>query len=458
MPTIAAICLQTLRANLRLRVFHLLAGLVLLVAAGIPLTAAGDGTAVGEAQMILTYTLGLLAFLLSAATLWIGCTALSRDIEGYQIHLVQNSAATRTRIWLGKWLGVFLPHAALLLLGLAVMAGLLHWKMARRWTYSAAELERARNEVLTGRREYRPELPDFPALALAEYDRRRAAGELSPDHQPAAVKAELLRLIRARATELPPGALRPWQFQGVRAAPPGTRLQLRYRLYLGDRLRSSQRLTAGEWAVKIPDTEEARFLPWRALSGSFQEFAIPAEFVDRQGQLAIAYRNADPGGSAALFQEGDGPFLYAPATGFLPNLGRAALLLLLQLAFLAALGVTLSGLLSTPVAMFVAVSYLLLGLTVQQVVTAPAKNEFGAGEYSGVGDRLSQGVARAVELALVSVGDFNPTPDLIHGRLITGAKLGRVTGNLLLLRTLPLALLGIWLFNRRELGLVIRTS
>lgn len=459
MNSVFAICRQTLRASLRHRVFHLLLALVLVVGIAIPLTASGDGTAAGETRMILTYTLGLTALLLSAATLWIACTGLSREIEGYQIHLVQNSAATRTRIWIGKWLGVFLPHALLLFVAGAAIYGTLQWKM-KHWTYPEADRQRAREEVLSGRMEFMPQQPDFAALVEKEYQRRLAARELDPQHNPETVKSELLRMAKARSTEIPPGATRLWVYRDLKGLPPGRPLSIRYRPFLGgSTTRNLQRPTEGVWMIRTPG-EEDRFqvLPQRTLSGVFHELVIPPELVAPDGTLVLGYNNQDSGDSSVMFQLADGPAVLIPATGFAANFSRALFLILVQLAFLAALGVTVSGIFSSPVAMFVAVTYLVIGLTVQTALNAPVKDEFGRYQYKNVVEMAEHQVARVSSVLVASVEDFDAVPDLVRGRLIRGERVLRALALHVGLRILPLALVGVWLFNRRELGLVIRTA
>ena len=67
MSVIPAIAFQTLRASIRSRVFHVLFGMILLAVFVLPLTVAGDGTAVGLLQVSLTYSLGAVTLLISTA-------------------------------------------------------------------------------------------------------------------------------------------------------------------------------------------------------------------------------------------------------------------------------------------------------------------------------------------------------------------------------------------------------
>lgn len=457
MSALLAICAQTIRTSVRQRVFLLLLVLVILAVILLPLTVSGDGTANGEVQIILSYAFGMVTALLSAAALWIGCAAISREIEGYQMHLVLTAPAPRWLVWLGKWLGVFLLHAALFLVGALVILGMLHWRMAH-WRFSPEETARVREEVLTGRREVLPLAPDFRHLVNDEYQRRLAAGELDPAHNAAVVRGELLRQVKARTTEIPAGATRLWLFRSLGRLPPDTPLYLRYRHYVGSTSRSDQKSTDGVWMVRDPDTADESYsvLPQRAMGGAFHELVIPARFVTADGTLVLGYSNTDPAGNSVIFQTADGPSLLVPATGFAANYGRAVLLVLLQLAVLAALGCTVSALFSTPVALFVAVAYLVMGFSVQAAVNVPTQDELEGYTYRGPVDRAAHVVALVTQRVIVSLGEFDASGDLTRGRLITGTRLARALLLLVGLRTVPLAALGMYVFHRRELGLVIR--
>ena len=457
MRALLAICRQTIRTSVRQRVFHLLLLFVMLAVTVLPLTISGDGTAAGEVKILLTYTLGIITALISAATIWIACSAIAREVEGYQMHLVLTTSTPRWTVWLGKWLGVFLLNAFLFCTGAAVACGVLYWKM-NHWRYGPEEMAKLRHEVLVGRREFYPVQPDFRQAVDREYNRRQTDGSLNPNHNPKTVRDELLRQIRARATEVPKSGTRFWVFPDVKVPAADTALHLRYRCYVGGTSRSDQKFTEGVWAIRDWKDGEDSFavFPQRVMSGSFYEITIPATYIDPDGRLVIGYTNEDAGDSSIMFQLADGPTLLAPATGFLSNYARAVVLVLLQLAFLAALGCTVGAVFSSPVALFVAASYLVIGLLVQTATNVPVKDDFGTYQYKSILDRGAHYVALGVSKAVVSVDDFDASADLIRGRLITTVRIVFTAGTLILLRTLPMAVIGVWIFTRRELGLVIR--
>ena len=110
------------------------------------------------------------------------------------------------------------------------------------------------------------------------------------------------------------------------------------------------------------------------------------------------------------------------------NYTRAMFLALLQIAFLAALGCTVSAAFSTPVAAFVAVAYLVIGLSIQAAITAPLTNDDGSYKYKNVTEMVLHKFAQGMGHVIVSVDDLDATSDLIRGRLIENRRLFNTVG------------------------------
>lgn len=498
MRAFIGIVIQTLRATLRARVFHLLLLLVVLAVFALPWTVAGDGTAAGQMQITLTYSLGILTALISASTIWIAAASITREIEGYQMHLVLTTSTPRWRVWLGKWTGIFLMHAFLFSIGAAAIYGAVLWKVSdwrheldrlntlwtevknagkpgdsawekekrtarlddltNRMMTRATELGKLQGEILVGRREYKPLEVDVNRLAMEDYQRRLAGGKLDPGHNPTMVQGELLRQAKARVTECPSGATKFWQYPGVRGLTPDSKIFVRYRYYAGSTSRTEQKFTEGAWLVRDfkggPDA--CSVLPQRSMSGAFHEFVIPGSMVSPTGTVEIAYANQGSAEQSVIFQTADGPTLLVPDASFTDNFLRVVLLVFMQLGFLTALGCCVGSALTTPVALFVAASYLVIGMSVQQALATQYKNDFGDYQYRGVVSPGLHLVARGVSAVVVSINDFDASSDLSKGRLVTGERLLLTWRDLIGLRTLPLVLLGMFFLTRRELGMVVR--
>ena len=203
----------------------------------------------------------------------------------------------------------------------------------------------------------------------------------------------------------------------------------------------------------------------RIPGGTFQEIPIPAAQVvdpDLEHQVVVRFVNLPPEfwgqgqAASAVFQAKDRPVILCKVTGFLSNYLRSLILAIFQIAFLAALGCTVGAAFSTPVAAFAAISYLVIGLSVQAAVSAPLQNEDGSYQYKGIVDKTAHKFARLISVAVVSVDDLDATSDLIKGNLVEFRRIGWAFLNLVLIRTGIISGIGIWILTRRELGTVIK--
>src|SRR6188768_880644 len=127
-PRVWAVAGLTWRAAFRFRLFWVLAGLLLLSVVGLPLLLKNDGTARGFIQIMLTYTLSVVAALLAFSTLWLSCGTLAREIEECQLQLVLAKPIARWQVWVGKLLGITLLNTTLLALSGFSVYTLLQWR------------------------------------------------------------------------------------------------------------------------------------------------------------------------------------------------------------------------------------------------------------------------------------------------------------------------------------------
>lgn len=178
---------------------------------------------------------------------------------------------------------------------------------------------------------------------------------------------------------------------------------------------------------------------------------IPADNAEAQKAYQEAVKK-----NTAVMQVADGPVLLAQAASFFNNFLRTMIMALIQLIFLSALGCSVGAIFSTPVAVTVAVAYIVIGLVVPAAVSAPLQNEDGSYMYKNVFERGAHYMAQGVQMLVVTVDDLDCTSQLASGRLVEYSSIGAAFLKVLLIRTGLITLLGIWVLNRRELGLVVR--
>ena len=108
----------------------------------------------------------------------------------------------------------------------------------------------------------------------------------------------------------------------------------------------------------------------------------------------------------------------------------------------------MGGCMSMPMAIFVVASYLFFGTFAAFVVNMET--------ISGIGDKIGMYLAKAILAVVIPLQKFDSTDLLSSGELVEWSLVGQLFWKYLLCRALPIYLFGIWIYHKRELGLVIR--
>jgi hypothetical protein len=461
-----AIIKITFKSAIRSHIFQLLLFILALCVVFIPATISGDGTAHGFIQISLKYSLTAVAFVLSLSSIWLSCQLLSRDVENYELHMVVSKPVSRVTIWLAKWTGICIIHLTLLFIAAAVVYFSVIWQYNNR-DFKEFEKRRIDNEVLVGRRVFMPELPDIEAEAKRLLAKRKArAEELGLEFD---AKKEF-RECKVKATsafsEILPGRLRVWKYKGL-PVDEERPLYLSYRFYINKIDSSKQRLSHGLWGYGQPKFIEEKsengqpakkkfvgfdylreLQPRQFMSGVFNEITLPPGLISPDGEVQIIFMNTDIHQAPFFTQTADGPKLLLKVSTFGENYFRAVVVLSLQLIILAGLGCAAAAILSMPTAVFVVMSYLLFGSVATYMVDTTY--------FGGAGDVIAYWVGKILLLAVIPMQKFEVTNYVANGELIELTLMGKLFLEYFVLRALPFFVLGMWLYRRRELGLVIR--
>ncbi len=470
----------TCRSAIRSHIFQLLLGLLVICVVLLPLTIAGDGTAWGFIQISLKYSLSTIGFIISLSSIWLSCYIMSRDTESYQLHMVVTKPVSRVIIWLGKFTGVLLIHFILLAIASMAVYFIVIGQFYRQ-NFSEKDKKRVENEVMVGRRVYYPESVDWMAEAKAELKRRveiaRKNGtniDTSPSSTETMLKAIRAELI-GRSTEVLPGYSKGWVYQNL---PYGTKkpVYLRYRAYVNKVSTENQRMTRGLWFVTVPvedksdqnssddkkkpgKKKEKKYLyatvpltttgyPEQFMTGVFHEKKLGHQIISPFGKVQLAFANVDPERKSLHFQPSDGPKLLIKVTGFTENYLRAVLVTFMWVALLTGLGCAAASILSMPTAIFLVMSYLIFGSVATFMVSS--------GMGKDVATALGYYVSKILLWTVIPMQNFEVTYFVARGELIEWGFIGALFIKYFLLRGVPLFLLGIYFYWRRELGLVIR--
>ncbi len=440
---------------LRFKLFLVIAVLLILAVVGLPLVIKDDGTARGFTQIILTYTLSAITALLGLSTLWLSCGTLARDIEECQIQVIATKPIARWQIWIGKWLGIVTLNAALLAISGACVYGLLQWRATK---LPAAEQKILREQVLVARGSATEKSYDADIDAATEkvLQERLKSSPVTVADLPE-VKREIREQVKADFQLVPPGYTREWDIDlgfaknYLRDKP----LQLRVKFNAAQKNASGTFVVL--WQVGDPQTQHVwPSEPMSLAPDTFHEFQIPPNLFDDKGVLTIVVLN--PNNTALLFPLEDGMEVLYPAGSFVLNFVRGLGIIFCWMALLAAMGLMAASFLSFPVAAFFSLALLVVGLSSGTLADAVENGTVGVGnEESGAAghspaDAVLIPAFKGMLTVINLVENFSPIDSLSSGRNIPWSELGAAFGQIVLLLGGIIGLIGIFLFNRRELA------
>ncbi|MGD0252119.1 MAG: ABC transporter permease [Verrucomicrobiota bacterium] len=458
MQRLFAIAWLTWKAAFRFRLFLVIAVLLLVSVIGLPLLVKDDGTARGFTQILLTYTLTVITGLLGLSTLWLSCGTLARDLEECQIQVVATKPIARWQIWLGKWLGIMSLNAALLALSGACVYGMLYWRAAR---LPAAEQKVLREQVLVARGSAKPQSYEAAVDAETEQtlqERLKTNPELNHSVDMAEVRKQIREQVKARYQLVPPAYSRAWQIDlgfaknFLRDKP----LQLRVKFNAAQKSASGTFLAL--WQVGEPNVTQLWQTPepMSLAPDTFHEFQIPPNLFNHQGVLTVIFVN--PNDTSLLFPIDDGMEVLYPEGGFALNFARGLGIIFCWMAFLAALGLAAASFLSFPVAAFFSMAVLVVGLSSGTLAEAVESGTVvgGNGETGVMGHSIADVMLiplfKGFLVVINLVKSFSPIDSLSSGRSISWTELGTAFGQIVLLLGGIISVIGIVLFNRRELA------
>ena len=249
---------------------------------------------------------------------------------------------------------------------------------------------------------------------------------------------------------------------------------IRYKVFVGDSLDQKPRNTAIQFAFADKDKKiiSDRSQPLGIRSVRFYTQRIPTSLIKGHESLYLAVFNADHLGRRVtngkpkklknlIIQASDGPHILIGKTSFFSNYWRCILLISLLISFLVIVGTAIGLCFSTPVAILMSVSYIIIGLSVSSLLST--EGQYKVEKYVGqkeqtYGRGLLSDYFQVLSLAMVSTDTFSHVDSLSSGKEITWKLILKVFLYDFLLKGLTLILLGLYALRRRELGLVVRKA
>ena len=479
MTPFLAIVRLTCRSAVRSNVFRFLLFLLIVCVILVPNTLKGDGTARGYLQVMLEYSTAFVAVILSTSVIWLACKEFCTDMENGQLHMIAVKPISRIVVWLGKFTGVFLIHFILLAIAFAFIYAFLMLQYSRQ-KFTPEERVRMENEVFAGRRAFTPDLGDIDKRVNEELARRietaKKLGETLPDMDGAA-RRKYIHTVRmevlSRMGEVQPGKQQVWFYKGL-PKEYSKPVYIGYRVYSGNVGSKDQKIGEGFWFFRYvqrivdenikdkdgkPTVKETREIPLQMppeqiLTSSYKEFPVPGDVLIYDGTAYVGFANLQSKDNEVMhFQVTESPRLLLKETSFLNNYLRAMLGIALGIFALGMIASSFSAFLSMPTAVFLTLSYLVTGLFSSYLIRSI---EVTSGDNLDLMDRVGSSLAGLMVSLLIPVQDFFVSGHLSTGTLIEFSYLGNLLFFNIILKGLPLCLLGIWLYWRRELALAMK--
>ncbi len=471
MRSLFGIIKVTCKSAIRSHIFQLLLILLTLCVFILPYTIVGDGTAVGFIRISLQYSLSVVSFILVLESIWLGCFVMGRDTETYQIHMVICKPVSRFKIWLGKWLGVVLINFILLFTSAVIVYGLVYWKFNTK-KFTKKDKDRVRNEILVGRRTYYPKDKSVESEARRLLDQRiddlKSQGtDISKDQNKIVqIYGKLLESTAKAFSEVRPGQTIQWTYKELPTnLKKGTKLFLRFKPYLNEISTKKQRDSAGLFYAELPNNVgnkvkdkikySRNMIKDQIFMTSVQhEINVPLSAIKEDGSVVIDFKNYDHAISkdpkSLYFQRRDGPVLLVREVGFFNNYLRAVSILFLMICGIGGVACAFGGIMSIPTAIFSVSAYVIFGI-IANYFTA---DSFYIGNSSV--NQLMVRLSSSILYLIIPIQDFDMSSMLASGQLIELSLVFGVVLKYLIYRALPIMLLGMWLYSRKEMGLVIR--
>jgi ABC-type transport system involved in multi-copper enzyme maturation permease subunit len=453
MNKIATIVGLTWKAAFRYRLFWVLCAMLAAAVVGLPLLIKDDGTAQGMVQILLTYTLSTTAALLGFATLWLSCGTLARDVEECQMQMVAVKPIARWQIWLGKCLGLLSLNVVLLALAGSAIFVLLQWRAGR---LSPDQQKILREDIFVSRASARERTQDLnPAV---DQIMKRVVKDPSTMNgfDRAEMRRQITERLKAQYTDLAPfkSRLIGIDLHTLQDRLRNQKLQLRIKFQTASPNPDAQFTTF--WRIGPTNSSNPVELSETFPADSFQEFTVPPNLVDDQGHLWIEVGN--PNDVNLTFPLEEGIELLYPESTFGVNFIRGLMVIFCWLALLASIGLAAASFLSFPVAAFVSLAVLFIGLSSGTVATVveqgtivgydASKGAYGHTVVDIVVLPFFQGALKIINL----VESFSPIDSLSSGRSIRWGQLGLAVAQIVLLLGGFFCVVGIFLFTRRELA------
>ncbi len=446
-------------------------------------------------QTFLTWSMLITSLCLSLMTIFLAVGTVTSEIHKRQIFLTLTKPVGRAQYLAGKWIGIASLNAVLIVVsGLGIYAfatSLAAQKdVAARSGYDYLAVEEG---VLAARQAVKPVPTGETGLAglfnqrLERLRRDEPATYGQPGSPVAALPDDVRNSVQQQVLQLwytvPPQNRTVYRFTGLVGIPEGVQsVQLRVK----PKLTGSSPDGFARFALRVNDTPFPNELappgtdPFAFKFADNKHYTIPisTRAINERGEIDIEVFNFPPDQSSLSFNPKDGIELLYRVDSFEMNLVRSMAILWLRVALLAMIGIAASTFLGFPVACLATLLFYMAAAghgyiaesissygafpraelpVLERIVGIPTTiiDQWAEGKYWDGFKVLIRMTGSGFIALIPSFAEYNPTPLLADGRLVSWSLLGRASLWIGLIWTGLMAVVGYLLFRAREIARVI---
>jgi len=442
------------REAVRMKLIVAFMAVLIIILAALPFILSAEQPLRFQIQQFLSWSLRATMFLLSLLTVFLACGTLATEVEQKQIFTTMTKPIGRGKYLLGKWLGIALLDALLLVVAGTAIYLVTVFYLAQLPPRDGFDRIAIQEQVLTARVDRAPALPEnFDQLLQQELTRRRQAAADNPNFEgvtPRGLEEQVREDLTTAWRSLAPRGRGQWRrtytFDNLtRAKVDNELLQLAYKV-------NTARPVPGQKTRLGFAVNQRALPPTEAVVDQTQHLEIPAAAIDDQGRLHITVFNLNDNVSISLPGE-DGLQLLYTVGGFTPNFAKGLSMNWMKLIFLAALGLTCASFLSLPVAVLTALLVYFAASASDYILEAVQQRAGADVAVPGV-DLVLDLMARGFTMPLQAFAQYNPADPLANGQYITWSAVGLCALWIGLCWTAAAGAVGWLIFSRRELARV----
>ena len=409
-------------------------------------------TAQGQIKLFLNYSLMFTGFVLYMCTLFFTSSSLANEIQHKQIYLIDVKPVPRYQFILGKFFGVACLNIIFLLCTSVVILGM--FEILRSVDKTPEEQAKIQKKIINVYQEVHPFVDQNKLIQQVnrEYRRLEAENRLpqQPEHE---IKEAILQEITNLSLLVPVGMTKTWIFQDIpyQNLKKEDNLLLRYKLFTSEG--NEFNIIRTEW--QIGKGANRFFYTSETKIGEMVEFSVPTYVVQSNNQVEVRFTHKNFEDGMIYFPAKEGINLYYPIGSFYSNFFKIIISMFLMSCFISALCLFGCTFLNFPVAIFLTLVVLFLGLLsgIFQELVHMIKN---LTPDQGIGKMIVVWLANfSLDLSLFLIPNFSyhvPLEKLFSGWYISWNLIIDNIVYIGLLRTVLFLGLACWIFQYREIG------